>query len=250
MRLEDIRAALSRLAEPLPRGAAVAAFDWLTERHGEAVATVIDKMLFGGLEESEQAALKGLDPAQWETIDANAAEWLLAEGEIAIDGVQRRIVDLLLGPDGPPLTAPERLWLEQLAQQPLRMVAVVDAVPGQPLAVRDALDADAAPFVIAGAAANGAVQPGSLIGLRITRAGNPAEASWARYVFDAQPGAGVVDQLREAVERFGADAMDLNGISSLLIRVCWLVQHFENLRSQGAPSACACGGKGNCGGAG
>lgn len=256
MKLEDIKATLSRLEPPFPRGTAATAFGWLLDRHGETVAAAVDKMLFGGLDAAEQAALKSLDPGQWEAINANAAEWLLAEGEIQVAGVPRRVADLLLSPDGPSFTATERLWLEQLARQPLRMYAVTAVVTEQQITVRDALDDAAAPFVIASAAASRAVQPGSLIGMRITRAGSPAEVSWALYGFDAQTGAGVVDQLREAVERLGTDGMDLTGISSLLIRLCWLVQHFENLsrqraaRGQGSPSACACGGKGSCGGAG
>ena len=250
MRPEDIKAALSRLEAPLPRATAEKAVDWLLERHGEAVAAAIDKMLFGGLDEAERAGLNGLDPEQWAAINANAAEWLLAEAEIQVEGVPRRVADLLLSPNGPSFTPTERLWLEQLARQPLRMYAVIDVVTGQQITVRDALDTAAAPFVIASAAASRAVQPGSLIGVRITQPGNPAGMSWAMYGFEAQPGAGVADQLREAVDRFGADGMDLAGMSSLLIRLCWLVQHFENLRGQGAPSACGCGGKGNCGGAG
>ena len=255
MEWNEMKLALARLELPLGAsvgsaatdraGVAAKALPWLVERHEQAVAAAIDKMLFGGLEDAEQAALKGLDAALWRTIAANAAEWLLAEGEIRIDGAAQRVADLLLAPAGPAFTASERIWLERLARQPLRMYAVVEVVPGQQIVLRDALDAAAAPFAVDAAAASRVLAAGDLAALRVSRAEAAGEMSWACYRFDGQTGAGIVAQLREGEERLGDTGMDLAGIASLLIRLCWLVQHFKPLSRAPASVpqtlACTCG---------
>lgn len=95
------------------------AIEWLTSRHAKAVKTAVQNMLNDDLDNEEQAALQKLDDEDWQGMQINAMEWLLAESSIAVKGVQRNVAELLLGPGGPPFAPGQRFWIEQLHRQPL-----------------------------------------------------------------------------------------------------------------------------------
>jgi hypothetical protein len=226
--------------------AAEKALAWLNRRHGDAVRAAVDAMLFDGLGEFENRALVAVDPATARRIERNAAEWLLAEGRILVDGRECAAAACVLAPDGPPLDDAERNRIEELTRRPLRLYEVIAVSPGGKMSLRDALEA-AAPVVEVDAP-DEALPPARRVGLRLLEAGGRSVASDALYAFSAPAGEGILAQLREAAAQFG----DLPEMQGVLIRYCWLAQHHEAAGAAIDPYAaggCATGTCGGCAGA-
>jgi hypothetical protein len=78
-------------------GAVERAIDWLMNKHRKAVSVAIAEMLFDELSPEDEAALKAQDPETWTSIQLNATEWLLAEGEILVHGEPKPVSEYLLG---------------------------------------------------------------------------------------------------------------------------------------------------------
>ena len=74
-------------------GAAERAIDWLMNKHRKAVSVAITERLFDELSPEEEEALGANDPETWNSIQHNATEWLLAEGEILVHGEPRPVSD-------------------------------------------------------------------------------------------------------------------------------------------------------------
>lgn len=89
-------------------GAIERAMAWLGERHRKAFGAALDELLVGLLDEEGLEKLEHLDEQTWSAIQVNLMEWLLAEGELSIKGVPRRVFQCLLGPGGPLLTVGQR----------------------------------------------------------------------------------------------------------------------------------------------
>lgn len=85
-------------------------------------------MLNDDLDNEEQTELHQLDEKDWQGVQINAMEWLLAEGSIAVKGAQRNVADLLLGPGGPAFSASQRSWIEQLHRRLLRLYDVTEVL--------------------------------------------------------------------------------------------------------------------------
>ncbi|MEK7435903.1 MAG: DUF1186 domain-containing protein, partial [Pseudomonadota bacterium] len=156
---------------------------WLSSRHAKAIKTSIAAMLNDDLDKAEQTRLQELDEHDWEAVQINAMEWLLAEGSIAVKGVQRNVAELLLGPGGPAFTPGQRSWIEQLRRQPLRLYTITEVLPGAGMRLCDALDTEAAPVMVHEMSGSAHAQIGNLIGVRLMEAGGHREISGAAYPF-------------------------------------------------------------------
>jgi hypothetical protein len=100
-------------------GAVERAIDWLMGKHRKAVNIAIQEMIFDGLSAQEQELLEAQDKPTWQSIQLNATEWLLAEGQIQVKGEYKRVSDCLLGQGGPLFTVEQRSWLKQMSERPL-----------------------------------------------------------------------------------------------------------------------------------
>ena len=224
------------------------ALAWLDSRHGAAAASAMDKMLYGGFGAAERRALEDLPAATVQRIRANTGEWLLAEGRIVVDDAEVTAAACVLGAAGLALEPAERTWIEQLAQQPLRLFELVGRREDGRVSLRDALDDTAAPLAVDTAAMGEMPELGSRVGVRIMKVDGCCELSGALYDFPPLAGRGIVAQLREAIAAFGADSVQLQGV---LIRHLWLTRHYASVQkaTTAAPvaaatwplRACACG---------
>ena len=217
------------LFEPEPKGhdgAVERAIDWLMNKHRKAVSVAIAEMLFDGLSPEEEDALKAQDLDTWNSIQLNATEWLLAEGEILVHGEPRPVSGCLLGQGGPLFTVDQRSWITQLAERPLRLYAVTDVVPGQQLTLCDSLDAEAPPIIVREKSGSQADMQGIQIGVRIMAVDGHYELSGAIYAFSHLAGQTVVTRLREAMDRFHGQATDLPRFLSFIVQRQWLAQFF------------------------
>lgn len=205
-------------------GAVERAIDWLMNKHHKAVGIAMDGMLFDELSHEERDTLKAQDQEAWQSIQLNAIEWLLAEGQILVHGERKRVSECLLGQGGPLLTVDQRRWIMQLAERPLRLYDVTEVIPGQQMTLCDSLDSEAPPIIVSEKSGSQAVLLGIKIGSRIMEVDSHYELSGAFYTFSNLTGPAAVARTREAMDQFDGPQEDLPGFLSFIIRLEWLYQ--------------------------
>ena len=209
---------------PAPhQGAVEIAFNWLSSLHRKGWQNAFLNLYQELLSEEEQVRIAGLDQETVRAIEINLFDWLLAEGDIHARGGIRRINDYLLSPAGPRLNAAQRDWLQQMGQRPLRLYDVTDVVKGQQMTLCDALDKEAEPLVVRERMGTQYLEPGSLLGCRILRAGDHFEMSGSAYLFGLLTGPGVLSRLRKHKQVFGQQLDEPRKIG-LMIMLEWLQQ--------------------------
>ena len=205
------------------------AIGWLTSRHAKAVKTSIAAMLNDDLDNEEQTRLHELDEYDWEGVQINAMEWLLAEGSIAVKGAQRNVADLLLGPGGPAFTPGQRSWIEQLRRQPLRLYDITEVLPGVGMRLCDALDTEAAPVMVYEKSGSEHAQVGNLIGVRIMEVDGHHEISGSAYAFSRLMNASLLAELHAVVDDAAVQGERLPHMLSAIIRRRWIAQYARPL---------------------
>src|SRR6202521_1808591 len=206
-----LKADAEAIVQKAQDGAIERAIDWLMNRHRKVVATAIDAMLFDGLGNEERDELESLDADTRQSIQLNATEWLIAEGEILFKGQQRRVSDALLGPGGPLFTADQRRWIEQLSKRPLRLYDVAEVVPGRQMILCDALDPNTEPIFVQERSGSQESLIGTQIGVRLMEVDDHYELSGAAYPFSRLAGPTVIAAMREAEDEFCEQPDDLRG---------------------------------------
>ena len=151
-------------------GAAERALAWLAQHHRRAMAaalnTAIDDAaaeIFGD-EDEARAAIAGMSEELWDQLRLNLTEWLLAEGDLKVNGTFRRVAELVLGTRGPSMTGGQRAWLEQLARRPLRLYDITEVVPDACITLCDALLTDQPPRMVSERSASRSLRVGMQIG--------------------------------------------------------------------------------------
>lgn len=205
------------------------AVQWLTGRHAKAVKTSIAAMLNDDLDNEEQAKLQELDEHDWQGVQINAMEWLLAEGSIAVKGAQRNVAELLLGPGGPAFTPGQRSWIEQLRRRSLRLYDITEVLPGVGMRLCDALDTEAAPVMVYEKSGSEHAQVGNLIGVRIMEVDGHHEISGAAYPFSRLVNASLLAELHAVVDDAAVHGEKLSLMLNAIIRRCWIAQYARPL---------------------
>jgi len=202
--------------------------DWLTARYEDAMRDVLHDMLTEGLDDEDEEALADLDEGVWQMIQTNALEWLLAEGEIWLGDRPIAVSSLLLGPKGPPFSASERRWIEQLASRSLRLYDVTETVPGVRMTLCDALDLEASPVVVLEKSGSCSALVGMKLAARIVTVGEHHELSGAVYPFSELHVSALLADLREDMENFEEGRADeLPEAIAETIRWHWLTQYLR-----------------------
>ena len=205
------------------------AVTWLTSRHAKAVKTSITAMLNDDLDKAERTRLQKLDEIDWQGVQINAMEWLLAEGSITVKGAQCSVADLLLGPGGPAFAPGQRSWIEQLRRQPLRLYDITEVLPGVGMRLCDALDTEAAPVMVHEKSGSEHAQVGNLIGVRIMEVDDHHEISGSAYPFSRLMNAAVLAESHAAVYNAAVQREELSRMLSGIIRRCWIAQYARPL---------------------
>jgi hypothetical protein len=210
-------------------GAVERAIDWLMNKHRKAFRIAMEELLVGELSPQEQAALKAQDAPTWTSIQLNATEWLLAEGEILVQGQPRPVAECLLAPGGPLFTVDQRRWITQLAERPLRLYDVTNVVPGQQLTLCDSLDTQAPPIIVREKSGSQAAMLGIRIGVRIMEVDGHYELAGGAYPFSPLAAPAVVAKMRQAMDRFDGPARELRHLLGGIIQRQWLAQFYAPL---------------------
>lgn len=117
---------------PSVRAALSAAGEWLEEHHPRETLDAIEEqfLALGDLEElvppghPPSAALGDLPQDLLDRATRNAREFLVAEGELRLEGETIGVLDLVLGPTGPDLEEDERRVLEELGRSALSLYEI------------------------------------------------------------------------------------------------------------------------------
>ena len=205
------------------------AIEWLTSRHAKAVKTAVRDMLNDDLDNEEQAALQKIVDEDWQGVQINAMEWLLAEGSIAIKGARRNVAELLLGAGGPPFAPGQRRWIEQLSRKPLRLYDITEVLPGVGMRLCDALDTESAPLMVLEKSGTQHARTGNLIGVRIMEVDGHLEISGAAYPFSRLMNGVLLEELRTAVGESATGGDELPRVLSEIIRRNWIAQYARPL---------------------
>jgi hypothetical protein len=204
--------------------------DWLMRHRENDMREAVRDMLREGLDEEDEEALAGLDEETWRMIQTNLLEGLLAEGMIFDDDLFElvSVPALLLAQNGPPLSASERRWIDNLASHPLRLYEVTETVPGARMTLCDALDLEAPPIVVEEKSGSRMARVGMRLGARILPVGNHHELSGAVYPFSGLHTPALMDELRQDMEEFSDDyPEELPDVISGTIRRHWLLQYLR-----------------------
>lgn len=118
------------------------ALAWLEEHHEMASNIAAARIYFAGLSDDEVAAIISIPGQLFRMIDCNGKELLLAEGELELEAGTVSCLDLVLGPDGPPLSNEQRGYLELLGQRHMSFYEVVESRPGSGVSLRDLVNED------------------------------------------------------------------------------------------------------------
>ncbi len=188
---------------------------WLQQQNPKSFDRAVAEFYDGaGLDEEQSDRFLQLPEELQDMASANAAEWCLAESEIEIRGERRRIADLVLGPGGPPLAVEVRQWIQGLADHPMRVYEIQEAVPGEGLWVKDVATSKARRLWVSERSGSKSLNRWDILGARLVLVGEEWQISGAVYPFPRNELPGLKAALR-ATKRDG-------GRPSAPIIACWL----------------------------
>ncbi len=122
--------------------------DWLRTRYKKKFTEALQRTLIGSLSPDELVAFGDLQMDEFEIVELNVHELVLAEGWLDVKGEMTKITDLLLSAKGPHFEPAERRWIEQLGSRPLGIYDVTEVVEGEHMVLCDSSDFDSAPIVV------------------------------------------------------------------------------------------------------
>ncbi len=195
---------------------------WLNDHYEEALHAAINAQFFFGVKEDKMRRLALLPAMIRAMIDTNSGEYMLAEGFLDLPAGPAACLDLVLGPAGPRLDAPQRHYLEALGSRPMSLYRVVESDPDRGLRVRDLLDAGEPRRWVADplASVSLACQPGRSFGGRLIP-GDPWRLGRALYPADEPQLAFMLEQIRGARQAPDPPGPE-RAVRNLVIVYTWL----------------------------
>ncbi len=197
------------------------ALDWLMDRYPDEVDETLWANFFGGLFEDERETLGELPVGLTEMVQINSSEWLLAEGEIEVDGDLILVSELLLGPGGPPFEAEQRRSLEDLCTRSMSLYEVEESRPGEGLRLRDTLNREPSSSVwVEEKAGSRSFERGDVLGARLIP-GEPWALSGALYPIPRETYLSLREEILGVIEECEC-AKDERESIAFLIGDAWL----------------------------
>jgi hypothetical protein len=191
------------------------ALGWLQHHHRKGFDRAFAEFYDGACLDDEQSdRLLQLPEELQDIVTTNSVEWLLAESEMEFRGERRRAADLVLGPGGPPLAVEDRQWLQNLADHPMGVYEVQEAVPGEGVWVKDVTTPKARRRWVSERTASKSLNRWDVLGSRLIPVGEDWLFSGAIYIVPRD----VLPQLKNALRATKC----AGGRPSGPIIACWL----------------------------
>ncbi|MDX8391758.1 MAG: SEC-C metal-binding domain-containing protein [Mariprofundaceae bacterium] len=156
------------------------AVDWLSGQHGDAFAKWVEDVWFADLSEDERKGISTADPAIKSLHDTNLLEFIIAEGVFAVDADKLPVLQLILDATIN-LQEGQRIYLEQLGENPLRLYQVTHCDPGEGFDLQLHPLADGDRIYIEDKWVSRMLDVNDIVGLRLMQTGGCRETSGAVY---------------------------------------------------------------------
>jgi hypothetical protein len=176
------------------------AIDWFLKNYEEAANDVIS-VFFQDTRLGLREKIEKLPEVEKSSLLFNLHEWLIAEGKIDTDDALVKVSDVLLGPDGPLLSANGRRYIEDLAVSTLSIYEVLEVHTGKGLLLRDMVYTDEPPVFVHDREASFIFSPLGIMGVRILRRGDFCRMAVGAYPFEPAIGQKIVDVFIEKAKR-------------------------------------------------
>ena len=170
------------------QSAAPRALDWLSTKYPEELADEVHYNFYGGPDEEEMQAINELPPHLQEMLQVNIGEWMLTDAHLEIDGKRKPVNELLLGPDGPLLSATGRDWLRRLGENMLGLYEVRESRPGEGIRLHDLLRPEQPDTWVEERSASQSLVRGDIFGARLVAQNDGWVLSGAVYPFSRDDG--------------------------------------------------------------
>ncbi len=198
------------------------ALSWLAKTYPDETGQAFYEGFFGEMTAEEQEALDELEPGLQGMVHINSGEWMLADGVLFVRGEMKRVIDLVLGPKGPPLPAHGREWLKALGEFPMSLFEVREAKPGEGLQVADLLHPDKPQVWVRERSASRGLVRWDVFGARLARQDGDWVFSGALYPFDREEGLECRDEIMETISSELPSADDARVLIATVIIDTWL----------------------------
>jgi hypothetical protein len=198
------------------------ALSWLAKTYPEESSQAFYEGFLGEISEEEQECLDSLPPGLQSMVGINSGEWMLADGDLIIDGETKRVIDLVLGTDGPRLPVHGREWLKALGAFPMSLYEVREAKPGEGLWIADLLRPDEPSVWVRERSASKSLIIWDVFGARLAWQDGDRVFSGALYPFDREEGLDCRDEILETMATEQICAGDVRILVGTVIIDTWL----------------------------
>lgn len=202
--------------------AASRALDWLASAYPGAIRESVKTRYYGGLKKAEREALDELPSEMLELLNVNIGEWLLTDAQIAVDGESRPVRQMLLGPNGVPLTSSGHRWLASLGASPMGLYEVMEVRPGEGLVIADLLDSQVAPVWVSDRIASKSMVCWDIFGARLVNEGENRILSGALYPFKRETACKLKVKLSRKLKDIPCDSLEYRDTLCSVISTEWL----------------------------
>ena len=176
------------------------ALSWLAATYPEETAQAFHEGFLGEMTDEEQECLDELPSGLQGMVSINSSEWMLADGDLIIDGTPKRVIDLILGAGGPSLPTRGREWLKALGEFPMSIYEVRETKPGEGLQIADLLDLDAEPVWVRERSASKSLVRWDVLGARLAQQDDAWVFSGALYPFEREEGIDCRDEILDIIK--------------------------------------------------
>jgi len=198
------------------------AVDWLYKNYLEEVQGVIDDGFLGGADDEMKEALEALPDDLGDEAAINMEEWLVADGELVVDGTPVRIIDLILGAEGPPLSPQAREWLAEIASRPVRLYEVQEVAWSGEATLVDLLDPSRGPISLVDEALASSALKGEVFGARLAQRGGRWTFTGSIYPLERDGVQLLVEEVGKELVHAQGDPVEERRVVTSVIIDWWL----------------------------
>jgi hypothetical protein len=198
------------------------ALSWLEQNYPDEIGEAVHYDFMDEPDEESIDAIDSLSPRLEQAISVNIDEWLLADGELDINGKDIKANELILSKGGPLLSAHGREWIEELGKRPLSLYEVRDVIKGEGLIVADMVNPDQKPVHIREKAATDFLVPWDTFGARLVWQDDSFVMSGAVYPLERETALDCLAEINSEIEHEKGDPTLVRFIITHTIIDYWL----------------------------
>src|ERR1039457_7370410 len=202
--------------------AVLISLSWLEQSYPDEIGEAVHYDFMDEPDEERTDAIDSLSPRLEQAISINIGEWLLADGDLDLNGKDIKANELILSKGGPLLSAHGREWIKELGKRPLSLYEVREVIKGEGLIVADMVNPDQKPVHIREKAATGFLVPWDTFGARLVWQDDSFVMSGAVYPMERQTALDCLTDINSEIEYEDGDPFLVRYITTSTIIDYWL----------------------------